>query len=76
MKFKPLSSWLKPKNNEFDDLFSGEFEIEMTDEVIDNILEMEEYKNNLTKKRLQEWRADGFMFNTKRRSLVSKTEKF
>lgn len=76
MKFKPLTSWLKPKNNDVHDLFTGEYDVELTDEVIDAILEMEEYKNNFSKKELQEWRADGYMFNTKRRTLVSKTENF
>jgi hypothetical protein len=76
MKFKPLSSLLKPKYNDVHDLFSGEFDVELTDKVIDNILEMEEYKNNFTKKELKKFRADGYMFNTKRGTIVSKTQNF
>ena len=76
MKFKPLSSWLKPKYDDVRDLFTGEFDVELTDNVIDDILEMEEYKNNFTKKELKKFRADGYMFNTKRRTLVSRTQNF
>jgi len=68
MKFKPLSSILK-KNTEAFDIFSGAYELELTDDVIADLLTLDGW-NDWTEEKLKDYRNKGYKYNTKRNSLM------
>jgi len=74
MKFKPLSAILK-KNTTPHDIFSGEHDVELTDDVIKHLLTMPHWANSdLTETELKKYQKKGYSYNIKRDSLTGPAE--
>jgi hypothetical protein len=74
MKFKPLSAILK-KNTIPYDIFSGEHDVELTDDVIKHLLTMPRWSNNdWTEAEFKKYQKKGYAYNSKRDSLTGPAE--
>jgi len=72
MKFKPLSAILK-KNTTAYDVFSGAYDLPLTDDVIQHLLSGPGW-NDWTESELKEYQKKGYSYNVKRNSLTGPAE--